>query len=292
MNNEMIIGSDGVFGSAYLKKRSNDGDIGINRQKFLSIYDENLSENENINTIIGLIKSSKVSRVVYAAQHSDYRTNSFENRRDLLNVNSLFLTLFAKASAELATPLTYFSSGSVYSPKESPLKESDPLNLDGNFYITSKIGAELLLKTLDVDKNSLILRPFFMFGQNQKTSTLIPGLLHNIANRIEIKLNSQNGMAINPISAEHAVNLVGQLHSQSASGIFNLAGTEMTNIRDLSLEIGRIINIEPKFVVDSGFSEISSLVGDTEKLGEITVQTPELNLCRGLEEISKFLKLT
>ncbi len=131
-----------------------------------------------------------------------------------------------------------------------------------------------------------------MFGQNQKTSTLIPGLFHNIANKIEIKLNSQDGMAINPISAEHAVNLVGQLHSQSVSGIFNLAGTEVTNIRDISLEIGRMINIEPKFVVDSGFGKISSLVGDTEKLRKVTEQTPELNLRRGLDDISKFLKFT
>lgn len=290
MNNEIIIGSDGVFGSAYLKNRRNSGDIGINRHKFLSLFDENLSEKGNIETIIHLINSSKASRVVYAAQHSDYRTNSFENRRDLLNVNSLYLTLFAKASAELAIPLTYFSSGSVYSPKETSLKENDPLNLESNFYITSKIAAELLIKTLDVHEKSLIVRPFFMYGQNQKTSTMIPGLFHNIANKIEIKLNSQEGMAINPISSEQSANLVGQLHSQDATGIFNLAGIEETNIRKISLEIGRIINIEPKFVVDLGLSKVSSLIGNTEKLNEITEQSSDFNLSRGLEDIGKFLK--
>lgn len=289
MNNEIIIGSDGVFGSAYLKNRRNSGDIGINRHKFLSLFDENLSEKRNIETVIHLINSSKASRVVYAAQHSDYRTNSFENRRDLLNVNSLYLTLFAKASAELAIPLTYFSSGSVYSPKETSIKENDPLNLEGNFYITSKIAAELLIKTLDVHEKSLIIRPFFMYGQNQKTSTLIPGLFHNIANKIDIKLNSKQGLAINPISSEQAANLVGQLHSQDASGVFNLAGNEVTNIRQVSLEIGRVINIEPKFVVDLGLSKIASIVGDTQKLNAVTKQFPEFNLSRGLQEISKFL---
>jgi nucleoside-diphosphate-sugar epimerase len=290
MNNEIIIGSDGVFGSTYLKQRCNPGDIKINKQKFLSIYNEDISEERNIETLIGLIKSSNVSRVVYAAQHSDYRTNTFENRKDLLNVNSLYPTAFAKACAILAVPFTYFSSGSVYSPKENPLKESDPLNLEGNFYVTSKIAAELLIKTLDFQEKTLILRPFFMFGQNQKTSTMIPGLIRNIANEVAIKLNSEEGMVINPIFAEEAANLVGQLHSQNASGIFNLAGSEVTNIREISLEIGRIINIEPKFIVDSGFSKISSLVGDTKKLNEITEQTPDFNLSRGLNEISKFLK--
>jgi nucleoside-diphosphate-sugar epimerase len=292
MKNEIIIGSDGVFGSAYLKNRRNPGDIGINRHQFLSLYDENLSEKRNIETIIHLINISEVSRVVYAAQHSDYRTNSFENRRDLLNVNSLYLTLFAKAAAELAIPLTYFSSGSVYYPKGTSLKETDPLNLEGNFYITSKIAAELLIKTLDVHEKSLIVRPFFMYGKNQKTSTLIPGLFHSIANKIEIKLNSQEGLAINPISSEQAANLVGQLHSQDASGIFNLAGIEETSIREVSLEIGRLINIEPRFVVDPGFNKISSLIGDTEKLNEITEQSSNFNLSRGLEDMSKFLKFT
>jgi hypothetical protein len=129
-----------------------------------------------------------------------------------------------------------------------------------------------------------------MYGENQKTSTMIPGLFHNIANKIAIKLNSQDGMAINPISSEQAANLVGQLHSQDASGIFNIAGNELTNIREVSVEIGRIINIEPKFVVDLGLSKVSSLVGDTEKLNEITEQSPDFNLSRGLEDISKFLK--
>jgi nucleoside-diphosphate-sugar epimerase len=290
MKNEMIIGSDGVFGSTYLKQRCNPGDIQINKLKFKSIYDEDTSERRNIDTIIRLIRHSEVSRVVYAAQHSDYRTNSFENRKDLLNVNSLYLTAFAKACGELAIPLTYFSSGSVYSPKENPLKESDQLNFEGNFYVTSKIAAESLIKTLDIYENSLILRPFFMFGQNQKANTMIPGLIYNIANEIEIRLNSYEGMAINLIFSEQAVNLVNQLHSQNACGIFNLAGSAVTSIREVSLEIGRILGMEPKFMVDSGFSNVSSLVGDTEKLRKITESNPEFDFIFGLEKIIKLLK--
>lgn len=289
MNNEIIIGSDGVFGSAYLKMRDNSGDIGINKSKFFSLFDENFSEKRNIEAIIELINASKATRVVYAAQHSDYRTNSFENRRDLLNVNSLQLTLFAKASAAMAIPLTYFSSGSVYSPKKTPINENDTLNLEGNFYVASKIAAELLIKTIDFHEQFLILRPFFMYGKNQKTSTMIPGLFHNIANKIEIKLNNPEGMTINPISSEQASYVVGQLHSKNASGVFNLAGIEVTSIREVSLEIGRLMSIEPRFVDDPGFNKISSLVGDIGKLSEITEQSPDFNLSRGLNEIGKFL---
>ena len=290
MNNEIVIGSDGVFGSTYLKKRSNAGDVGINRINFNGIYDNNSSEKRNLDKIFQFIKKSNISRVVYAAQHSDYRTNSAENRRDLFNVNSFYVSFFAKACMELAIPLTYFSSGSVYLPKDAPIKENDQLNLEGNFYVTSKLAAELVIKTLNVHETSLILRPFFMFGPNQKISTMIPGLFNNIANKLEINLNSEKGMAMNPISAEQVVNLVEQLHSKDAAGIFNLAGSELTNIREISIEIGRMLNIEPKFAIATEFSSISSLVGDIDKLNELTEQDPVLTLNHGLQAIGKYLK--
>lgn len=290
MKNELVVGSGGVFGSTYLNERNNTGDVAINRENFNSIYDVSLSEKRNLEKLLDFIKKNDISRIVYAAQHSDYRTNSAENRVDLLNINSHFVSVFAKACMEIAIPITYFSSGSVYSIKNSPIKESDPLNYEGNFYISSKLAAEFAIKTLNIHETSLILRPFFMFGKNQKITTMIPSLFKSIINRIEINLNCEKGMLLNPIFAQQAVNLVGQLHSQNAFGTFNLAGNELTSVRELSGHIGRLLNIEPRFVIDSEFSSASSIVGDISKLNEFTEQNSTFNLNSGLKVVGHHLK--
>jgi UDP-glucose 4-epimerase len=290
MKNELVVGSSGVFGSTYLKERNNNGDVAINRENFKSIYNFNLSEKRNLEKLLDFIKTNGISRIVYAAQHSDYRTNSAENRLDLLNINSHFVSLFAKACMELAIPITYFSSGSVYTLKNSPIKESDPLNYEGNFYVSSKLAAEFAIKTLNIHEISLILRPFFMFGKNQKITTMVPGLFKSIINRTEINLNCKKGMLLNPIFAQQAVNLVGQLHSHNASGTYNLAGNEVTSVRELSLYIGRLLNIEPRFVIDSKFSSASSVVGDISKLNQFTEQDPAFNLNSGLKVVGHHLK--
>ena len=290
MKNELVVGSSGVFGSTYLCERNNTGDVAINRENFKSIYDINLSEKRNLEKLVDIIKKYEISRIVYAAQHSDYRTNSSQNRADLFNINCYFVSLFVKASMEMAIPITYFSSGSVYLQNNSPIREIDQLNYEGNFYVSSKLASEFIIKTLDIYGTSLIVRPFFMFGKNQKITTMIPSLFKNIANRIEIKLNCEKGMLVNPIFAQQAVHLVGQLHAKNASGTFNLAGNEVTSIRELSVQIGRLLNIEPRFSINSEFNSASSIVGDISKLNELTVQDSVFNLNNGLQVVGHNLK--
>jgi nucleoside-diphosphate-sugar epimerase len=252
---ELLIGDSGVFGSAYFDKFKNDFSIiGINRSNWSKLIDNSVGEENEIACINRFLKSMKISRVVYAAQHSDYRSTDSNNLRMLYEVNSSNLKKILLASRDLEINVTTFSSGSVYVPKQGPIEESDNLKnpMQVNAYEASKLHGELLANTLIQADRLITLRPFFLFGPSQKSQALIPNLRHRVLNGQEVILQGDHGMELNPIFVDDAVAIVGKLHDMNAQGTFNLAGSRVVSIEELAMCIGRAMNKPPQFTYVSG----------------------------------------
>jgi len=183
----------------------------------------------------------------------------------------------------------YASSGGVYRNPTRPVKEFFDIvvNEKNGFYIDSKLCGEILLKNFSsYFETFTILRPFFMFGPGQNRSMLIPRLIMNIKNGNEIIINNKEGIKINPIYIEDAAKAFGKLIDLEGEYIFNIAGNEIVNIKELANLISNIADCKPvfKYVDKKQFD----LVADIELMKKM-LHIPEISLMDGLQKTYKSL---
>jgi UDP-glucose 4-epimerase len=99
------------------------------------------------------------------------------------------------------------SSEGVYRNPGCPVKEfltSMQMEKKG-FRLDSKLSAELLLKDYShYFATFAIIRPFFIYGQKQDKTILIPRLTRNIITAKEITLNGEEGIKLSPIYVDDA----------------------------------------------------------------------------------------
>ena len=267
VESHLLIGAKGVFGSAYITSNSEKVRIlAISRENSQTFFGES-SDISNLQTNIGkYLLEQQVTRVIFCAQHSNYRDTSLANVRKLYEVNDLLLLATLLSSGEYGCQFTYFSSGSVYAESYDNLDEESPIKdpYTANPYIASKIVAEYFASSIIDPDKLLVLRPFFMYGENQKTQTLIPGLIHKVKNGESVSLQGEFGLGFNPIYANDAAQMVYKLQTNSTTGVFNLSGSKQTSIKEICETIGNLTSQRPLFTL---VSEIPTrIIGENSKI--------------------------
>jgi nucleoside-diphosphate-sugar epimerase len=283
---QLLVGSNGVFGSAYTSiSQGNSRIIEISRENFSEFFGTKLDITSMQTATSEFITKHKISRVIYSAQHSDYKDPSVTNVKKLFEVNDLFLLAVLMSSREMDCDVTYFSSGSVYSESFENLSEISSIKMPSscNPYVASKIAGEYFASSILHPSKLLILRPFFMYGLKQKEHTLVPSLITRIRLGNEVTLQGESGLVFNPIYSSDAAQLVFSLQKQNISGVFNLSGSYITNIRELSEIIGSQLKVRPKFRIIS--STPSRLVGDNAKLLEFAEPQQHTTLAQAVSAI-------
>jgi UDP-glucose 4-epimerase len=195
---------------------------------------------------------SDFSTLVFLAQSKDYKSQNFTV--NLLDTNVKLLHHILNTCIGKTKKIIFFSSGSVYQSTDDIITEDTPLNYNTSSpYIASKLMGELIVQTFKPFYDSItIVRPFFIYGKNQKENMLFQSLINNIKNHNPIILNGGKGLVFNPIHVQDVAEFIHQSIQESYQGyrIVNLFGNELTDIseivyfmeQELNLKANRIIN--------------------------------------------------
>ena len=212
---------------------------------------------------------SDVDVIIHLSQSSEYRNfpSSAPNIFDV-NTNST-AKLLDYANDIKVEKFIYFSTGGVYEPGSNIVNEcSNLLSFDKfNYHFTSKFSAELLISNYRDIFDCIIVRPFFIYGENQRNSMLIPGLIQKIKNKQIITLDGDQGIKVNPIYVADASRCLPCLISEPVRGVFNLSGPEVLSLKQICDTIGKEIKVDPLYQY-SGKPALD-LVASTKKMKTI-----------------------
>ena len=218
-----------------------------------------------------------IDTIIYLAQSYNFR--DFPNSsNDIFTINTVRVLDFLNYSRNIGIKhFIYASTGGVYTQDKINQEDDfiDTTKLNG-FYATSKYCTELLVNSYKDFFDTVILRPFFMFGINQKKDMLIPRLVENIKTNKEIILQGEEGIYINPIYVNDAAKALNKIILNNLTGIYNLAGDETVSIRQLSEIIGKLLGIKPIFRQENNITK--NLLANNKKIRHSNYSKLEISL--------------
>lgn len=250
MNRIVVTGASGYLGSNFCASLNNVELIKLQRPAF-----------DLPNSIPPLIDLDYCIHFAALTEPID----SFQLKNvNVIGTEKLLLNL-KKNSPDLKR-FVYISTGGVYGYGNKPFNEKDILSPQ-DIYAKSKLEAEIISARFQDFFPITIIRPFYPFGRESDDSIrLINKLAIKIRNHKKIELKKGGRPYINPIYIDDFVSLAKQMLIKRDSGfqIYNIAGSTIVTIRELTEIIGNILDKEPVFHQ----TNISSLdtVGDITKV--------------------------
>ncbi len=180
--------------------------------------------------------------------------------------------------------LIFTSSGGIYGGGPSPFKESDPIQNASalSFYLETKWSSEKLLSHFAKDIETIILRPFFIYGPSQREEMLISRLRKSILEKKEIFLAKSQGPTLNPIHVDDAVKATIACAEGEVPKIINIAGNEQVSLRRICEILGESLDIKPIF---SRKKEVPlDFLGDNYLMRK-HLHVPEISIEEGLKKL-------
>jgi len=225
---------------------------------------------------------SSVDIVVHLAQSLGYR-NFPETANDLfaVNVDSTF-RLLEWARTHGVQKFVLASTGNVYEPSTKTLTEADPCR-PASFYGASKYAAEVLAGQYSHFFETAILRIFGVYGPGQN-SMMVPDMIRRVRTGTEITLAEGRGLVFTPVYVDDCVELllrVIRLPGSGPSGVFNLGGNQVVDLKTIVDVLGRYLGKTPHTRTVDG--PATFFVGDSTKLYSRVGFLPRVGLEPGLE---------
>ena len=211
--------------------------------------------------------------VIYLSQSPYYRQKS-ERIDHIWGVN----VVSALKAAELARRVgvkrfIYASTGNVYAPSFSPLKEGGEVNR-GNWYSLSKVSAEEGLTLFNSDMSVTSARIFGVYGAGQ-TDKLMPNIIRSVRTGMTISLANKKGdsedgtgLRVSLCYINNIVDVFSKMLLKPGPEVVNIAGSEVLSIREIAQAVGAQLGILPKFELATQ-PRAFDLVADITKLVEI-----------------------
>lgn len=227
---------------------------------------------------------SALDAVIHLAQSSRFREFP-EQAMDVFGVNvasTARLLDYARISG--ARHFILASSGGVYGAGDGAFKENSLIPHHGQlgYYLGSKLCAEVLAQNYSSLMNVAVLRFFFMYGEGQKRSMLVPRLIDNVMAGQPITLQGCDGIKINPIHVSDAVAALEHCLKLEGSHTFNVAGAQVLSLRDIAGIIGEAVWRTPVFKVEE--VEPRHLIANIDALSESLI-APRVPFAQGILEL-------
>ncbi|MED7787546.1 NAD(P)-dependent oxidoreductase [Francisella sp. 19X1-34] len=286
----LVTGANGLLGRALIKELSKNGIVyALVRDKSKISFEQN----ENIIILEEDLKSfdekrlpKNIDNVYYLAQSKKFREFP-DGVEDMLHINIIAPNRLAVWSMKNNVKrFVYASTGGVYGFSDNACEQTDIIaNNQLGYYPDTKLAAENLLINFSSSFEALvILRPFFIYGEGQEESMLIPRLISNIENRNEIALSGKDGIKINPIYATDAAKALLNIPSLKGKHIINIAGDEIVSLREILYIISDSLGVEPNIVVKD--INQNNLVADSSIMRSMLAK-PEVDLKAGINMMVK-----
>ena len=284
----LITGSSGLLGKKVFeklkyKKYSVFG-ISKSKQKFKSkdlIYID-LNKDWSLRLL-----PKNIDTIIHLAQSNNYKNFPIKSA-DIFNVNVVSTAkLLDFAYKNKVKKFIYASSGGVYVNHKRLFNENDPILISKklNYYLGSKLSGEMLCQHYESFFQTIIIRPFFIYGSGQKRSMLLPKLFDMVKKGMPITLQGKSGIKINPIHVDDASDsILACLKLNNGNQTFNIAGPEILSIKAISKKIGYYLNKKPIFNYENRPS--NNVIADISKMKKFLIK-PKKYFSEMLIELDK-----
>jgi UDP-glucose 4-epimerase len=195
-----------------------------------------------------------------------------------VNVGAAFQLLEYARSAG-ARRFVLSSTGGIYARAPGPRVETDPVE-PSDFYLTSKHVAELLMSNYRQFFQTVVLRPFFVYGPRQR-HMLVANLIERVRRREAVTVAGAPGPRINPIFVDDAVAAFEAALEVDGSDVFNVAGEELVSIEELVGLIADIARTDARIEHTAGRSG-GDLIGDITRMKSVLGVSPSTPIREGL----------
>ena len=203
---------------------------------------------------------SEMDIIVHVAQSNKYKDFP-SSAMEVFNVNlTSTMKLLDYGHRAAIKKFVLASTGGLYAQNRLPLTEdSDIFSPDKlTHYLGTKLSSEVFATNYRPFFHVDILRIFFMYGPGQKSNMLIPRLISSIQKGDPILLAGDSGIRLNPIFVEDVVDIIASRLLSDDSQVFNVAGQEVVNFRQLSEIIGELIGKKPVFDIKGSQPDLVS----------------------------------
>ena len=227
-----------------------------------------------------------IDTVVHLAQSRRFREFP-EGADDVFAVNvAAVATLLDWAVRTSVRHVVVASSGAVYGPADRPCREDDPEARPAptGFYAASKRAAEALAEGYRDHLEVSVLRFFFVYGAGQDRSMFMPRMVDTVGTGQPVRLDGPDGLRCNPVHVDDAVRAVVAAADLDTGRTLNVAGPEVTSLRDLATRIGDLVGRPPVFT--AGAAGPTTLVGDTTRMTEVLGRA-RIGLAEGLADLCR-----
>lgn len=226
---------------------------------------------------------SACETVIYLAQARHFR--SFPDAAEetfAVNVHGLHQALHY-AWRIGARRMVIASTGSLYSDTQVPALETDAIDLLAarNFYVATKLAAEVLAAPYGVLFPIIQLRIFMPYGEGQNPSMMFPQLVQRIREGRAVTLHGQDGLIANPVYASDVAEAIWRCAELKEGGTYNLAGPQVLNLREIAKAIGKVVECQPRFE-EQPADKPPVIVGATDALRAALAWAPSIPLDMGL----------
>lgn len=177
------------------------------------------------------------------------------------------------------------SSGGVYGGmKDVQFKETDLLAVDSplGFYLGTKLCSEIVLQNYRQFFDTVaILRPFFIYGPGQRGDMFVARIIESVRSGAAVTLQGQDGLRINPIYVDDAVDAFAASLEVPGCSVFNVAGPDVVSLRALADLISKRVGRAPVFKIDAAAQPVD-YVGTTAQAGRV-LGAARIGLAQGLD---------
>lgn len=178
------------------------------------------------------------------------------------------------------------STGGVYGRGPRPFREEDPVRVDGPLvhYISTKAAAELVASAYAGIFPVTALRFFFVYGDAQKPTMLMPRLVKAVTSGAPISLAGPDGMHLNPIHVDDAAAAVIAALRLTGNSVINVAGSEVLSMRRVVQIMSDVCDVAPVFqhAADKG----DDLIADTSRM-QARLHCPAVSFRDGIARLAR-----
>lgn len=290
----LISGAGGLIGSHLIKEMLEEFEIYAllkNEHLFEDCSDTNLHFLESDLTQNNFTDRipKRMDIVIHLAQSPHYREFP-EKALDVFGVNSTAcLRLLDYAKNAGVEKFILASSGVVYGEGQRKFSEDENIVIPSKnlgFYHTTKLCAELLAENYTKYMTVTILRFFFVYGEGQKKSMLLPRLVESVMSENPILLQGCKGIHINPIHVSDAAAAIQKAIHLSESHKINVGGSEILSLREIGEIIGSSLGKAPVFEVDTQATP-TDMIGNIEKMKRL-LTIPTISFQRGIRNYIEY----
>jgi nucleoside-diphosphate-sugar epimerase len=223
---------------------------------------------------------ARVDAVVHLAQSERFREFP-KGAPDVfaINVAGTF-GLLEYARKARASRFIHASTGGVYRGGPEPLTEDAPLGPKG-FYGASKAAAERLVEAYAGPLQTIVLRPFFLYGPWQ-SGMLIANLTERVLAGEVVEVRGKPGIRLSPTYVDDAASAFSAALEVEGNQICNVAGSEAVTLTELVGLIGQVSGLTPRLRSIEA-PPGGDLVADTRMMRHVLGVAPQVSLREGIQ---------